>query len=343
MYDYIIVTHIPVFYKVNLYNELAKKLNILVIFIAKNTNELRADDFITLENCRFEYNVLYDGDLEDRNIITNIIKLKKILKECQYQRILVGGWNLKEFWYIVFTNHKSKNRLVLESTINESKIDSIRGIMKKMFVKRISLVFASGSLHRELLYKLCYKGKTLITKGVGIINKPSLNHIKREYKKRFLYIGRLSKEKNVELLVDVFNDLDDYTLTIIGTGPLELSLKSKAKENIIFKGQIGNQELKQYYDRNNILVLTSISETWGLVVEEALYFGIPVIVSNKCGICEIIKEDVNGYIVDLKNTQNIKDIILKIDNAAYQKLVDGVEQFSVNNKDIEQLRVYFAK
>jgi len=343
MYDYIIVTHIPVFYKVNLYNELAKKLNILVIFIAKNTNELRADDFITLENCRFEYKVLYDGDLEDRNIITNIIKLKKTLKECQYQRILVGGWNLKEFWYIVFTNHKSKNCLALESTINESKIDSIRGIIKKMFLKRISLVFASGSLHRELLYKLCYKGKILITKGVGIINKPSLNYIKREYKKRFLYIGRLSKEKNVELLVDVFNALDDYTLTIIGTGPLELSLKSKAKENIIFKGQIGNQELKQYYDRNNILVLTSISETWGLVVEEALYFGIPVIVSNKCGICEIIKEDVNGYIVDLKNSQNIKDVILKIDNAAYQNLVDGVEQFSVNNKDIEQLRVYFAK
>ena len=46
MYEYIIVTHIPAFYKVNLYNELAKKMNILVIFVASDTNENRSDDFI---------------------------------------------------------------------------------------------------------------------------------------------------------------------------------------------------------------------------------------------------------------------------------------------------------
>mgnify|MGYP007000140648 len=68
MYDLIIVTHIPAFYKVNLYNELAKKLNILVIFIAKSTNEVRANDFLILEKSKFKYKVLYDGDIEDRNI-----------------------------------------------------------------------------------------------------------------------------------------------------------------------------------------------------------------------------------------------------------------------------------
>lgn len=47
--DYVIITHIPAFYKVK-QHELAKKLNILVIFIASNTLEKRADDFVTLEN-----------------------------------------------------------------------------------------------------------------------------------------------------------------------------------------------------------------------------------------------------------------------------------------------------
>lgn len=45
MYDYLIVTHIPAFYKINLYNELSKKLKIFVVFIASNTDEKRADDF----------------------------------------------------------------------------------------------------------------------------------------------------------------------------------------------------------------------------------------------------------------------------------------------------------
>ena len=138
MYDLIIVTHIPAFYKVNLYNELAKKLDILVIFIAKSTSEVRANDFLILEKSRFEYKVLFDGDIEDRNIASNIYNLGRILRKHQYKKILIGGWNLKEFWYLVFTNHKSKNYLVLESTINESKIDLMRRTIKKIFLSRIT-------------------------------------------------------------------------------------------------------------------------------------------------------------------------------------------------------------
>lgn len=81
MYDYIIVTHIPAFYKVNLYNELSKKLKILVIFIATNTNEKRADDFTTLQNTNFSYNVLSKGDFQTRDLFSNIKKLSAILKK----------------------------------------------------------------------------------------------------------------------------------------------------------------------------------------------------------------------------------------------------------------------
>ena len=68
MYDYLIVTHIANFYKVNLYNQLAKKLKILVVFTASNTNEKRANDFIALANSHFEYRLLYEGDYEDRDV-----------------------------------------------------------------------------------------------------------------------------------------------------------------------------------------------------------------------------------------------------------------------------------
>ena len=343
MYEYIIVTHIPAFYKVNLYNELAKKMNILVIFVASNTNENRSDDFISKSDIKFNHKILHTGNLQERDVYRNIRSLSAIMSQSEYRRIIVGGWDLQEYWYLVFTNYKSKNCLVLESTINESSIDNVRGIAKKIFLSRISTVFASGNLHKLLLDSLRYKGEVKITKGVGIINKPKFSPKFKQYDKKYLFVGRLSKEKNIEMLIDIFNKLEDYKLTIVGSGPLEKQLKGRANENIIFVGNVVNLEIRKYFETNNILVLTSVSETWGLVVEEALYYGVPVIVSSNCGSCEIIKDGINGYVVNIEDDRNVKNIIKNIDEHKYQKLIDGVDKFSVEAKDLEQLRAYIAK
>jgi glycosyltransferase involved in cell wall biosynthesis len=340
MYKYIIVTHIPAFYKVNLYNELAKKLKILVIFVASNTSEKRSDDFITLEKADFEYKVLFDGNFQDRNIFKNISQLKRILKDTQYKKLLVSGWDLKEFWYLVFTNSKAKNALALESTILESNIKGIRGVIKKIFLNHISTVFASGKLHVELLEALKYDGTIKITKGVGIINKPEFKKEKNEYQKRFLYIGRLSKVKNLEILIKVFNDLEEYSLSIIGTGEEEHYLKSISNKNIIFVGAVENKDIKNYFFQNDIFILPSISEPWGLVVEEALYFGLPVIVSQNCGSSELIKNNINGYMINPRNVEDIKNIILQINEIVYKKLLVGVNDFSIDIKDNRQVQSY---
>lgn len=340
MFDYVIVTHIPAFYKINLYNELAEELKILVVFIASNTNEKRADDFIALQNIAFEYKLLYNGNFQDRSVKENIFKLKNILKNIEYKKLIVSGWDLKEFWYLIFTNAKSKNCLALESTINESTIDGVRGFIKKIFLSRVSTVFASGRLHVKLLDVLHYEDKIMITKGVGIINKPKFEVIQRHYQKRFLYIGRLSKEKNIESLINIFNELPDYKLTIIGTGPLEAELKSKAKQNIIFEGQIENKNLKMYFLTNDIFILPSQTETWGLVVEEALYFGMPVMVSKNCGASELIENGTNGYILDIENLENIKKLLVSMDDKNYQKLLNGVGKYSIDEKDKMQVKIY---
>ena len=185
MYNYIIVTHIPAFYKVNLYNELAKKLKILVVFIAYNTSEKRADDFITLEKADFEYKILFDGNFQDRDALKNIQKMKNIFKVSEYKKLLVSGWDLKEFWYLIYTNQKSKNCLALESTVLESNTKGLKGLIKRIFLSRISAVFASGKLHRELLEELNYQDTIKITKGVWIINKPIFAIETKQYKKRF--------------------------------------------------------------------------------------------------------------------------------------------------------------
>lgn len=340
MYDYIIVTHIPAFYKVNLYNELAKKLKILVVFIASNTAEKRADDFTTLKNVSFSYEVLYNGDFQTRDTKLNIKKLKTILKNSQYKRLLVSGWDLKEFWYLVMFYPKSKNCLALESTILESTPKGMKGWIKKVFLSRISTVFASGNLHVKLLKALSFKGDIKVTKGVGIINKPNYKRVKKVYQKRFLYVGRILQVKNLEALIIVFNDLTNHYLTIIGDGEEKEYLQSIANQNISFKPPIENIKLQTEFLDHDIFILPSISETWGLVVEEAIYFGLPVMVSKSCGSMELVKNGVNGYVFDPMDMEEIKQLILSIDDVIFEKLLDGLSEFSVNEKDFVQVNIY---
>lgn len=340
MYDYVIVTHLPAFYKVNLYNELSKKLKIFVIYLGKTTAESRSKDFVKLQDVLFEYKILYDGNFQDRNKWDNVILIGQILSQLSYKRIIVGGWDLLESWFIAFFYDQAKNCLALESTILESTISGFKGVLKKIFLKRIAMVFASGKLHQELLNCLHFKGKIKITKGVGIINKPYFLNQCMTYKKNFLFIGRLSSEKNINFLLETFNRLTECSLTIIGVGPLKETLKSNANSNISFIGTVNNTELKEYFVNNNFLILPSISEPWGLVVEEALYFRIPVIVSKNCGSSELVQHGINGFIIDLNDEYGLINIITSIDDDKYQLLKLGVEKFSIKDKDEQQILSY---
>ncbi|MUK29474.1 glycosyltransferase [Aliivibrio fischeri] len=339
MYDYIIVTHLPAFYKVNLYNELAKNIKIFVIFVSSETNEKRSSDFSSLKDASFEYFLLTQQALQQRNKLKTLYKLFLKIHNIQYKKILVSGWDLPEFWLVAILSPSKKNCLALESTIVESNISGLKGNIKRLFLSMIETVFASGKLHVDLLGKLDYKKEIRVTKGVGIINKPYFERIEKEYQKRFLFIGRLSKVKNLELLINVFNKLPNHKLTIVGDGEEKQYLASIANSNIKFIGSIENTELKYIFNNNDIFILPSISETWGLVIEEALYFGLPVIVSRNCGACELIDNEFNGYVVE-PSLNNLEFIIKNISNDTYNKFCNNVRLYPIENKDRHQVLIY---
>lgn len=339
MYDYLIITHIPVFYKVNLYNELSKKLNIFVIFIASDTVEKRSSDFIGLDKAEFRYKVLNKEDFQKRRKIKSLIKLSKILVNTEFNRVIVSGWDLIEFWFAILFVKKNKNCLALESTILESKILGIKGTIKRLFLSKISTVFASGKLHKDLLDVLGFNGDIRITRGVGIINYFPVEYKEKAYNNNFLFIGRLSEEKNLETTINIFNNHKDCFLNIIGTGPLEEKLKIIANENIKFYGAVENIRLKDYFEKNSFLILPSLRETWGLVVEEALFNGLPVIVSENCGAAELVDDGINGYVIDAK--LRLLDLVLEtLSHSEYNRICNNITQSSIIEKDISQIKKY---
>ena len=93
----------------------------------------------------------------------------------------------------------------------------------------------------------------------------------------------MAKEKNLELLIDAFKARPNYNLHIVGSGPMASILKDSAPSNVNFRGHIANKDIQSFLANMKALILPSISEPWGLVVEEAIYGETPVIVSSRVG------------------------------------------------------------
>jgi len=340
MYDYIIITHLPAFYKINLYNEVCKNKKIFLIFISSGSEE-RNKDF-TNKEINFEYAIINKGAFEKRNIFFSIFKVLKIIFNLKFKKIIVGGWDSLEFWIIIFLNKKLKNCLALESTINETSKDKIKIIVKKLFLSKIDIIFASGKNHIKLAKYLNFKGKIIKTFGVGIINKINYKNQNKIFEKKFLCVARLVSEKNLENLIKIFNDIPSLNLTIIGSGPLEKKLKTIAKKNIQFISHVNNKEIYKYYLAHDVFILISNKEPWGLVIEEAMYFGLPVIVSNVVGCQDIINKK-NGIFVDHMDNLKIKNAVLQLEKQdIYRKYKENALKniLFLNEKDTRQINCY---
>ncbi len=109
-------------------------------------------------------------------------------------------------------------------------------------------------------------------------------------KMRFLAVGRLIKLKRFDDLIAAFRRLDGaeyrcWSLSIVGSGPEESALKRLASgdSRIRFVGAVGYAELGDHFSAADVLVAPSSRENWGLVINEALGFGLYVIASNSVG------------------------------------------------------------
>ena len=128
-----------------------------------------------------------------------------------------------------------------------------------------------------------------------------------------MFVGNLIKRKNVESLLEAKKIANsDYYLVIVGDGPLFKKLNKKVEDenihDVIFAGS--RNDVERIIPSCDVLVLPSFSESFGLVLIEALACGKPVIGSNVGGITEIINDDV-GLLV---NPNKISSIARAIDN-----------------------------
>ncbi|MGV2989287.1 glycosyltransferase family 4 protein [Vibrio sp. E150_011] len=162
-----------------------------------------------------------------------------------------------------------------------------------------------------------------------------------------VYSGRLIERKNVELLISVIDDLPkNYYLFIAGEGEMRQKLRSIASKNVFFLGHLQTKELEDLYCASDALILPSRDEPWGLVVNEAIAFGTPVIVSDDCGSAStLVNHGINGFIYSVSEPEKIKkhiEMLGELDTLkSHQECNRLSKLYSIENSAISFLDVIF--
>jgi glycosyltransferase involved in cell wall biosynthesis len=112
---------------------------------------------------------------------------------------------------------------------------------------------------------------------------------------KVIYVGRVSTEKNLDVIAEIFRDKKDAQLIVVGDGPYRAEMKEICP-GAVFAGFLQGEELSQAYASADIFVFPSTTDTFGNVVLEAMSSGLPVIVTDKMGPKEMVTEGENGFI-----------------------------------------------
>ena len=179
--------------------------------------------------------------------------------------------------------------------------------------------FMPSSQYLTNKYKELLKAYKVIIKYIPFsIEEYKLKSFKKE--NQVIAIGRLEKVKAFDDLIDVFEIVhkrnSDLRLVIIGTGSEEKKLKSKVKikkleDYIIFKGKMSSEELQKEYEKSKLLIVTSHSESFGLVALEAANAEIATIAFDSAnGLKEILEN--SGILISKRDKKEMANNIINI-------------------------------
>jgi len=167
--------------------------------------------------------------------------------------------------------------------------------------------------------------------------------IKKNVGDYYLYYGRVSKEKGIFGLIDIFKDLN-LKLVIIGKGDEEEKLKHTVKNfpNISFLGSMNGVTLFNYVANAKFVIQPSAGfENCPMTVIESFAYETPVIASNHSGFIDLIQHKRTGFLLDFSQKEKVKEQLLKINSENMSILSNNVAQeFKYKlHKDIHILKI----
>jgi glycosyltransferase involved in cell wall biosynthesis len=321
----VVLTEIISPYRIPLFNALARNqdVDLHVIFLAETDPSLRQWR-VYKDEIHFSHEVLpsWRRNVGGLNFLLNRGVLRA-LSAASPEAILCGGYNYVASWQALMWAGAHSVRFLLWS---ESNLHELRRghpmveFLKSEFIGRCDAFVVPGQWASEYLraHKIredqifiapnavdndLFASAAANARQNSAANRRELNLPDRY----FLFVGRLVREKGVFELLSAYAKLDgnlrqQVGLVFVGDGVCREQLQQQAASittgPVRFAGFAHREQLATYYALADMLILPTFTDTWGLVVNEAMACGLPVILSRAAGCGpDLVRENWNGLLV----------------------------------------------
>lgn len=258
--------------------------------------------------------------------------------------MLVSGRRMDPFYYRSSKYFKSKGvyTVTLQDTQYENSFRQlIISIFSRFLYKNAFCGFwGSGFQQSAFAFRLGFTFSEIYD-GFYVADETTFKNIYnfKPYRisKTFIYVGRLSQEKNIQKLIDAIDILNLKTcqnneLIIVGDGPLRNSLRFN--DNVKLLGFKNASEILDISKEADAFCLPSNYEPWGVVVHEFAQMGFPLLCSNKCGaISSFLIDGYNGFVFDQSSIDSIFEALLKFVSLSDKSIIEmGSNSLTLSKK-----------
>lgn len=246
-------------------------------------------------------------------------RLRQILAENDV--VIINGYSNKIFIILFLLNIFYRKPIGIDSDTQLSiPSNPIKRLLKWLYLRIIfgnssvyGLAGGTGS-HRELFSHYGMDKERIFLMPMVVDNKQFIkdNSIAHDIF-TFLFVGRIIECKNLDILLSAFaekfSNRSNVYLDVVGDGPLLPYLKKQYCEykNILFSGKCISNSLVAKYHSADVFILPSISEQWGLVVNEAMAARLPVIVSDQVGAAhDLVEGKETGFVFKWNDVDDLQ-------------------------------------
>ncbi len=322
------ITNVPSPYRVDFFNELGKYCDLTVVFEKKASNERDA----SWRNYTFKtFKGIFLKGISISTDSAFCFGLNKIIKNGHFDKIICTNFSSLTGMRSILYMRRKKISYFLESDGGFEKSGiGLRERIKKYFIRGAEGYFSTSDVHDQYYLKYGAEKKkiyrypftSLLKKDIIV---DSLDNKERAALRRLLgmneskiilTVGQFIHRKGFDLLLRASVGLpQDVGVYFVGGVPTDEYLQMKEKlglRNVHFEGFKLKEELKKYYQAADLFVLPTREDIWGLVVNEAMANGLPVITTDKCvaGI-ELVQNERNGFIVRSEDYLALQEALLK--------------------------------
>ena len=303
----------------------------------------------------FEKVTLLDDGSDSRNLKRALLrkKMANALGEVDPAAVMIPGWATPASLVALEWCLRNQRPAVVmsESNVFDVKRYALRELSKRIVVSLFSAGLAGGQLQKEYLITLGLPRHRVFT-GYDVVDNDyfarSANEVrgqKEEVRKKyglpqnyFLASARFVPKKNLRRLMEGYAfyrslaEPNHWKLVLIGDGPLRgelvtLGHKLDLRNDVLLPGFIQYRELPAYYALADAFVHASTTEQWGLVVNEAMATGLPVIVSNRCGCMpDLVAKGKNGFTFDPASVTSLGKLMMDISRLSGRRLEEMREE-----------------